>query len=413
MKSLTSSVFVSTILLITFLNCERNITHPGTDYANFTIKQLTSSVENDIYPSWSRDSQRIVFNRNGSICVLTVQTNEIKTFNVEMSGGSTPTFSPDGKSIFYEKKGALCRLNLANGNQEIISTGYFPIFWPCSSSEPDIICFTHKDKIIKYDISQGSSIEFQGAYRHQLLPRVTFGSNKTGFISYSYARNKTALSVFKDEHQILSLEFDDPFYDEFVQYISERNIVTSVKAERGRKVVALNAANGAIVQPFTNGEYFDKHVALSPNNKMIAFSRDVSTLSDSTLFVAYDAPPQPVGGFASLQKNLIYPDSALANGIEGRVYVNARVFIDGVVDSTFISQSLGYGCDQAAIRAVKLCTWMPAYRRNNPVPVWVVLPIVFRMNRLYKSNSSIKIDAQNIRYSASERQANLYLIELH
>jgi protein TonB len=72
------------------------------------------------------------------------------------------------------------------------------------------------------------------------------------------------------------------------------------------------------------------------------------------IFVPYDEPPTPIGGFAAIQRNLDYPDIARKAGIEGRVIVHVQISEKGDVVRTRILQSLGNnGCDEAAVKAIK------------------------------------------------------------
>jgi len=79
------------------------------------------------------------------------------------------------------------------------------------------------------------------------------------------------------------------------------------------------------------------------------------------IFVAFDEPPTPIGGFMAIQKALKYPEIARKAGIEGRVTVHVLVSEKGEVVRTKILQSLGHtGCDQAAVNAIKGVKWNPA-----------------------------------------------------
>jgi protein TonB len=98
------------------------------------------------------------------------------------------------------------------------------------------------------------------------------------------------------------------------------------------------------------------------------------------IFVAYDEPPAPIGGFAAIQKNLVYPEIARKAGVEGRVVVNVLIDEKGTVRDTKILKSLGNnGCDEAAIAAIKSVKWKPAKQRDKPVKVWVGIPVVFML----------------------------------
>jgi TonB family protein len=97
-------------------------------------------------------------------------------------------------------------------------------------------------------------------------------------------------------------------------------------------------------------------------------------------FVAYDQPPQPVGGFAAIQRNLSYPETARQKGLEGRVVLNIRIDASGTIQDTRVLKSLGDpACDRAAIEAVKSVEWKPASSKGKPVTVWVGIPIVFKL----------------------------------
>ena len=98
------------------------------------------------------------------------------------------------------------------------------------------------------------------------------------------------------------------------------------------------------------------------------------------VFVAFDEPPTPIGGFMAIQKALKYPEIARKAGIEGRVTIHVLVSEKGEVVRTKILQSLVHaGCDQAAVNAIEKVKWNPAMQRDKPVKVWVAIPVIFRL----------------------------------
>ena len=104
------------------------------------------------------------------------------------------------------------------------------------------------------------------------------------------------------------------------------------------------------------------------------------TDESANIFVAYDEPPMPIGGFEAIQRKLKYPDIARKAGIEGKVIVNVLVDVDGRVVDAKILKSLGHsGCDEAAIEAIKSVRWKPAKQRDRPVKVWVGIPVIFKL----------------------------------
>lgn len=105
--------------------------------------------------------------------------------------------------------------------------------------------------------------------------------------------------------------------------------------------------------------------------------------SKKVQFVAYDKPPEPIGGFEAVQQNLVYPELAKRAGIEGTVYLQVLVIETGQIEDVKVVKSLGLnnGLDEAAIEAVKKIQWHPARQKDNPVKTWVSIPVRFKINK--------------------------------
>ena len=86
---------------------------------------------------------------------------------------------------------------------------------------------------------------------------------------------------------------------------------------------------------------------------------------------------EPVGGIDSLQSRLIYPTKALENNIEGKVYVIVVIDSIGNQFCTKVIKSLGYGCDEEALRLVKTSKFIPGTLRGKPYTMPVSIPIIF------------------------------------
>ncbi len=81
-----------------------------------------------------------------------------------------------------------------------------------------------------------------------------------------------------------------------------------------------------------------------------------------------------------LRKNVRYPETALKAGVQGVVVVVFIIEIDGYLSHIEVTKGIGGGCDEEAIRVVKLMPrWEPARRNGKSVRVVVRMPIVFRM----------------------------------
>lgn len=99
----------------------------------------------------------------------------------------------------------------------------------------------------------------------------------------------------------------------------------------------------------------------------------------ATFFVAVEEMPQPIGGIAAIQKNIIYPEIAKRAGVQGRVFVKAFVNKQGVVEKVELIRGIGAGCDEAAMEAVKKTKFKPGKQRGKAVPVQVAIPVVFKL----------------------------------
>ncbi len=99
-------------------------------------------------------------------------------------------------------------------------------------------------------------------------------------------------------------------------------------------------------------------------------------------FVSYDKAPEPIGGFAAIQRALKYPQNAREAGWEGRAVINVLVNKEGEAADTKVLQSSGHpSLDEAAIEAIKSTKWRPALQRETPVAVWVAIPVNFQVRR--------------------------------
>lgn len=97
-------------------------------------------------------------------------------------------------------------------------------------------------------------------------------------------------------------------------------------------------------------------------------------------FVAVEEMPEPIGGIASIQSKIIYPEIAKRAGVEGKVYILAFVDEGGNVTKAEISKGIGAGCDEAARDAVLKTKFKPGKQRGKPVKVQVHIPVVFKLN---------------------------------
>ncbi len=76
-----------------------------------------------------------------------------------------------------------------------------------------------------------------------------------------------------------------------------------------------------------------------------------------------------------------YPTSARRRGIEGAVYIDARIGAGGEARELKLATSSGDAAlDSAAMDAVRGWRFIPARRGEQAVEAWVRIPLVFRLN---------------------------------
>ena len=99
--------------------------------------------------------------------------------------------------------------------------------------------------------------------------------------------------------------------------------------------------------------------------------RDVASASAVTQYA------RPQGGY---QVRPSYPASARRLGVQGTTLLKVHVLIDGAVGEVVVQESAGHvDLDQAAADAVRRWRFDPARRGNEPVAMWVLLPVEFRL----------------------------------
>lgn len=104
-----------------------------------------------------------------------------------------------------------------------------------------------------------------------------------------------------------------------------------------------------------------------------------------TIFSIVEYQPSFPGGngafYKFVQKEMKYPSQARRMGIEGKVFVQFVVDTDGSLSGVQVIRGIGAGCDEEAIRVLKMAPkWNAGRQRGVPVKVRMTLPITFKLN---------------------------------
>ncbi|RMH58783.1 MAG: energy transducer TonB [Bacteroidetes bacterium] len=100
---------------------------------------------------------------------------------------------------------------------------------------------------------------------------------------------------------------------------------------------------------------------------------------EAEIFVAVEEMPELIGGLASVQECIRYPEIARKAGVEGRVIVQFVVNQDGRVTDPIVLKGIGAGADEEAVRCVLQARFKPGKQRGKPVRVKFSIPITFKL----------------------------------
>ena len=102
------------------------------------------------------------------------------------------------------------------------------------------------------------------------------------------------------------------------------------------------------------------------------------------VFVVVEEMPTFPGGETELMKfingNIVYPEIAKENNIQGRVILRFCVTYKGAVDQVQILKQVDPALDNEAIRVIKMLpAWKPGKQGGKPVNVWYSVPVTFQL----------------------------------
>ena len=102
-------------------------------------------------------------------------------------------------------------------------------------------------------------------------------------------------------------------------------------------------------------------------------------------YASVEAKPTFNGGDADafvkyVQKNIKYPENALANGVEGKVTVNFVVDANGKIRNAKVVNGVDEELNAEALRVVESApAWTPAKQNGQNVPVTCSIPVTFKI----------------------------------
>lgn len=109
-----------------------------------------------------------------------------------------------------------------------------------------------------------------------------------------------------------------------------------------------------------------------------------------------------------VSQNLIYPEEALKNGIEGLIHAEFEVNNLGEVSDIRIKKGIGYGCDEETIRILSLMVYDPVRNHGIRIKSKMKARILFKLPVPSNGNSanSVNINYTTTRKKDKEKETN-------
>jgi TonB family protein len=124
--------------------------------------------------------------------------------------------------------------------------------------------------------------------------------------------------------------------------------------------------------------------SLSDENQMKKETPVKSKEIKDAYVVPEDMPQFPGGEEARIKymaDNIKYPENALKNGINGRVFITFVVEKDGSITGVEMLRGFDKECDAEAMRVVKMMpNWTPGRVKGQPVRTVFNMPISFKLD---------------------------------
>lgn len=160
-----------------------------------------------------------------------------------------------------------------------------------------------------------------------------------------------------------------------IEYYDSENIAQNVASENSN----LNYNNLIDNAPAEN-----RNIVIIEDVKPIPPKIERRNVDDDKVFTSVEQMPVYPGGDdalrADINKSIRYPQSAMENGIEGKVIVQFVVRTDGSIGEVKVVRGKNPELDNEAKRVIKtLKKFTPGKMNGNAVNVWYTTPITFKL----------------------------------
>lgn len=115
------------------------------------------------------------------------------------------------------------------------------------------------------------------------------------------------------------------------------------------------------------------------SSKKVHSSGNVEIESGDDVQVIVEKLPAIVGGQEALQQKLVYPKTAVENGIEAVLRAKVSVSKTGRIENIAFDLTYGYGLEEAATNALRQVKFKPGMRNGKPIRMVVTIPVKFEL----------------------------------
>ncbi|MCD6067782.1 MAG: TonB family protein [Bacteroidetes bacterium] len=111
----------------------------------------------------------------------------------------------------------------------------------------------------------------------------------------------------------------------------------------------------------------------------------VAGSSDNLYFLPVEEEPSYKGDPDSLvhfiSSGIAYPQDAIDKNVSGTVYVSFVILENGELSDVKVFKGIGSGCDEEAVRVIKMTSgrWLPGRQKGKTVKVFYNLPVRFSL----------------------------------
>ena len=198
------------------------------------------------------------------------------------------------------------------------------------------------------------------------------------FSSFEYGKSDKSNTILS------GVSWDDDVLEQLeITFVEpEKEIIEPEKIEKPKVIEELNVVDD-------NEKEDDFIIETEDDGKGIIITEYTPIVTDPDPvgiidFVDAEIKPLFPGGdkalLGYLSKNTDYPEIAVKNNIEGKVYVSFVIDVTGRVTEVEVINDFDPYLSKEAKRVVSsLPDWEPGKQRNIPVPVRFIVPIIFKL----------------------------------